>query len=85
MTIDVIVGIILILINVPVGWGGALVCGYYGQKTGKKIFYVLSAIVYALSWVMLSLGVFLCECLSSCYYRSACFCNNFSCLQKTNI
>ena len=61
MTIDVIVGIILILINVPVGWGGALVCGYYGQKTGKKIFYVLSAIVYALSWVMLSLGVFLCE------------------------
>ena len=60
MSIEVIIGIILILINVPFGWGGALVCGYYGQKTGKKFFYVLSVLVYALSWVMLSVGVFLC-------------------------
>ena len=60
MTLEVIIGIILILINVPFGWGGALICGYYGQKTGKKIFYLLSVIVYALSWVMLSLGVLLC-------------------------
>ena len=60
MTLEVIIGIILILINVPFGWGGALICGYYGQKTGKKVFYLLSVIVYALSWVMLSLGVLLC-------------------------
>ena len=60
MSIEVIIGIILILINVPFGWGGALICGYYGQKTGKKFFYVLSAIVYAVSWVMLSAGVLLC-------------------------
>ncbi len=60
MSIEVIIGIILILINVPFGWGGALICGYYGQKTGKKFFYVLSVLVYALSWVMLSVGVFLC-------------------------
>ena len=60
MTIEVIIGIILILINVPFGWGGALVCGYYGQKTGKKIFYGLSVAIYALSWVMLSAGIFLC-------------------------
>ena len=60
MTIEVIIGIILIAINVPFGWGGALICGYYGQKTGKNFFYVLSAIVYAISWVMLSVGVLLC-------------------------
>ena len=60
MTLEVIIGIILILINVPFGWGGALICGYYGQKTGKKIFYVLSVLVYALSWLMLFIGVLLC-------------------------
>ncbi len=60
MTLEVIIGIILILINVPFGWGGALICGYYGQKTGKKFFYILSALVYALSWLMLFLGVLLC-------------------------
>ena len=60
MTLEVIIGIILIAINVPFGWGGALICGYYGQKTGKKFSYVLSIIVYALSWVMLSVGVLLC-------------------------
>ncbi len=60
MTLEVIIGIVLILINVPFGWGGALVCGYYGQKTGKKFFYVLSVLVYALSWVVLSVGILLC-------------------------
>ena len=50
MSIEVIIGIILILINVPFGWGGALICGYYGQKTGKKFFYVLSV------WCMHYLG-----------------------------
>ena len=60
MTTKIIIGIVLILTNVPVGWGGALICGYYGKKTSKKCFYVLSGIVYILSWGMLSLGVFLC-------------------------
>ena len=60
MTLEQIIGIILILINVPFGWGGALICGYYGQKTGKKFFYVVSVVVYILSWVMLSVGVLLC-------------------------
>ena len=60
MTLELIIGIILIAINVPFGWGGALICGYYGQKTGKKFFYVLSVMVYALSWVMLSVGILLC-------------------------
>jgi hypothetical protein len=60
MTIETIIGVILIVTNVPVGWGGALLCGYYGKKTGKKFFYVLSGIIYVLSWGMLSLGVFLC-------------------------
>jgi len=60
MTIETIIGIILILINVPVGWGGAILCGFYGQKTGKKFFYILSAVIYALSWGMLALGIYLC-------------------------
>lgn len=60
MTTEIIIGIILILTNVPVGWGGALLFGYYGKKSGKKFFYVLSGIVYILSWGMFLLGVFLC-------------------------
>ncbi len=60
MSVETIIGIILIVTNVPVGWGGALLFGYYGKKTGKKFFYVLSGIIYLLSWGMLSLGVFLC-------------------------
>lgn len=60
MTPEQIIGIILILINVPFGWGGALICGYYGQKTGKKFFYVLSVIIYILSWGMLGAGILLC-------------------------
>ncbi len=59
-TTEVIIGIILIAINVPVGWLGAALFGYYGQKTGKKIFYYLSALVYAASWGILALGVYLC-------------------------
>ncbi|MBQ3833910.1 MAG: hypothetical protein II816_00090 [Elusimicrobia bacterium] len=59
-TTEVIIGIVLIAINVPVGWLGAALFGYYGQKTGKKIFYYLSALVYALSWGILALGVYLC-------------------------
>lgn len=59
-TTEVIIGIILIAINVPVGWLGAALFGYYGQKTGKKIFYYLSALTYAASWGILALGVYLC-------------------------
>ena len=46
MSVETIIGIILIVTNVPVGWGGALLFGYYGKKTGKKFFYVLSGIIY---------------------------------------
>ncbi len=57
---EVVIGIILIAINVPVGWLGAAICGYYGQKTGKMFFYFLSVSVYILSWGILALGVYLC-------------------------
>lgn len=60
MTLEVIIGTILIAINVPFGWGGALLFGYYGQKTGKKFFYIMSVAVYVLSWVMLFAGILLC-------------------------
>lgn len=60
LTTEVIIGIILIAINVPVGWLGAVVFGYYGNKTKKKIFYFLSVLVYILSWGILALGIYLC-------------------------
>ncbi len=60
LTPEVITGIILIVLNVPFGWGGAFLCGYLGQKTKKKYFYVLSVFIYILSWGMLAAGIYLC-------------------------
>ncbi len=54
-------GIILIIINVPLGWAGLFLFGYYGKKTGKKIYYVLSVATYVISWIMAAVGVYLCE------------------------
>jgi hypothetical protein len=60
MTLEMIVGIILIAINVPLGWFGMLWLGYYGKKTGKKIYYILSVTVYVFSWLLLAAGFYLC-------------------------
>ncbi|MEA5000455.1 MAG: hypothetical protein VB017_01055 [Endomicrobiaceae bacterium] len=60
MTFEIIAGIVLLIINIPFGWFGMLWLGYYGKKTGKKIYYFLSAAVYVLSWVMMAAGFYLC-------------------------
>jgi hypothetical protein len=60
MTIEMIVGIILLAVNIPLGWFGLLWLSYYAKKTGKKIYYVLSIVVYVISWLMLVAGFYLC-------------------------
>ena len=60
MSQKLILGIILLVLNVPFGWFGAGICVYYGKKYNKKFYYFLSAIIYGLSWVMLFAGVYLC-------------------------
>jgi len=60
MSQKMIVGIILLVLNVPFGWIGAAICAYYGKKYNKKIYYFLSVFVYALSWLMLAAGIYLC-------------------------
>ncbi|WP_413853517.1 hypothetical protein [Candidatus Ruminimicrobium bovinum] len=60
MSQKLIIGIILLILNVPFGWFGAGICVYYGKKYNKKFYYFLSAIIYGLSWVMLFTGIYLC-------------------------
>ncbi len=38
---------------------GILIGAYLPRKTNKKFYYILGGAVYALSWVMLALGVVL--------------------------
>ena len=60
MSHKMIIGIILLILNVPFGWFGAAICAYYGKKYNKKIYYFLSLRIYAISWVMLFVGLYLC-------------------------
>ena len=60
MNLRILFGIILLLINVPVGWIGLTYFICYAKKTGKKIYYWVAFLIYAFSWVLLSLGVYLC-------------------------
>ena len=60
MTLKIIIGIILLLINVPIGWLGLTYFVCYGQKTKKRFYYLIAFSVYAFSWIMLGLGVYLC-------------------------
>ncbi|MDI6756894.1 MAG: hypothetical protein QME32_02610 [Endomicrobiia bacterium] len=54
-----IVGIILLLSNQLVGWGGMLLFGNLARKTGRRMYYFLGVAVYAVSWAMLMVGVYL--------------------------
>lgn len=54
-----IIGIILLITNIPLGWGGLVFCAYLGRKTKKKFYYWLGTVLYILSWIMLALGGFL--------------------------
>ena len=52
-------GMVLLLTNNVVGWLGLIGGSYFGKKTGKKIFLAAGTGLYALSWGMLALGVYL--------------------------
>ena len=54
-----IVGMTLLVTNYIVGWGGLIVFSYLGKKTKHKALFVAGTAVYALSWGMLALGVYL--------------------------
>ncbi|MDD5020945.1 MAG: hypothetical protein PHR82_02270 [Endomicrobiaceae bacterium] len=60
LTLDVIIGIILLFINVPFGLGGFIYFVYIARKNKQKIYYYMAFITYLVSWAMLFLGVYLC-------------------------
>ena len=60
MSIKIIIGILLLLINVPVGWLGLTYFICYAKQTGKKMYYWVAFLIYAFSWALLGLGVYLC-------------------------
>ena len=52
-------GLLMVALNVPVGWGGAALCAFMGAHGGSRVWYVAAGVVYALSWGMLGLGLLL--------------------------
>ena len=52
-----LVGLVLVALNVPFGWGGALVCIFMGARLGQPAWYHLAALCYLLSWLMLAAGI----------------------------
>jgi hypothetical protein len=53
-------GLVLIVANWPVGYGGAAVALAWGRATGQdKLGALIAAVLYALSWGMLGAGVLL--------------------------
>jgi hypothetical protein len=53
------IGIILLSINHPFGWGGIALCTALALHTGRREFYFYGMAAYALSWVILGLGLWL--------------------------
>ncbi len=53
------IGLLMLLLNVPIGWGGAAICAAIGAKTEQPIWGAISLGVYILSWGMLLLGTYL--------------------------
>ena len=57
---EMLIGIFLLLINIPFGWIGLVWLAGLAKKTGRKIFYFVGLAIYGLSWVLMALGIFLC-------------------------
>ena len=55
-----IIGIIILIISYPLGWIGLASFFHLAHRTGKKKYYFYAALVYAASWVMLFIGIYLC-------------------------
>jgi len=54
-----ITGMVLLIINVPVGLIGLGFGAFMAKKTGKTIYYPIGTGIYILSWLMLGAGVWL--------------------------
>lgn len=56
-----VVGVVLLVINVPFGYGGMAVCAALAASHPDRVKYytVVGGSVYALSWIMLGLGAWL--------------------------
>ncbi len=52
-------GLLLVVLNVPVGWGGAAICACMGARSTSRFWYMAAGVIYVLSWVMLGLGLLL--------------------------
>jgi len=58
-SIGFVVGIVLLIFNVPVGLAGLGLGAYMAKRTGKKSFYTVGTAIYMLSWLMLGAGIWL--------------------------
>ncbi len=57
---SLLAGAFLVIINFPMGWIGLAWFVHAAKKTGNTFFYCLGVCFYALSWVLLFSGIFLC-------------------------
>jgi hypothetical protein len=54
------IGVLLLVINVPVGYGGGALMAALGVKVGKPALGAgLGIVIYAISWIMLGLGIWM--------------------------
>lgn len=54
-----ITGIILILTNQIVAWGGIIICAFLSKEKTRKTFIATGISLYIISWIMLALGIVL--------------------------
>ncbi len=59
VSIRFLLGVTLLAINQPFGWGAVVVCTLLAVKTQRTVFYLIGVGAYALSWGFLGLGVVL--------------------------
>lgn len=52
-------GVLCLLLNVPIGWGGSLLVVTIAEATKRRWLYSIATGIYLLSWGILFLGVFL--------------------------
>ena len=49
-------GIVLLIVNAPIGWSGVILFTYLAKKSGKKKYYAFATAIYAFSWGLLAAG-----------------------------
>ena len=54
-----IIGVVLLFTNQPLGWGGMLIFNSLAVKYHKAIYSYIGFGIYAISWAILFLGVYL--------------------------